>query len=219
MIALVTLGFVGAFQEEITRIGASVLIGGLVGLEREVRSKAAGIRTMILICTGACIFSMVSDNVSGPMVDRSRIAAQIVSGVGFLGAGAILRDRGRVQGLTTAAAIWLVAATGMACGFGMYTIAFTGAVVTGVVLLLFQYVVRPISRRRETRSYRIATDGEVTLKDLERMFREFKLSVLHRNMYEDDEAIIFELRARGHFKMHLGLRERLIAMDHVRVHR
>ena len=214
---MLTVGWM--YGEELTRVGLSVLIGALIGLEREVRSKAAGIRTMILICAGACVFSMVSESVSGANVDRSRIAAQIVSGVGFLGAGAILRDKGKIQGLTTAAAIWLVAAVGMACGFGMFEIALIGGAITVSVLLFFQHVVRPISLRRETRNYRISCNRTLSLKDLERMFKEDKLHILHRSMFEDDDMVIYDIRARGHYERHLRLRERLISMESVRVRR
>lgn len=98
---------------------ASVICGGLIGIEREKAQKPAGMRTMILICLGAAIFTQASILISnGPLVDRSRIAAQIVTGIGFLGAGAIIRERGLLIGLTTAAAIWATAAVGIVLGSG-----------------------------------------------------------------------------------------------------
>ena len=96
----------------------AVILGGAIGLERELQQKAAGLRTNILICTGAALFTELSLAMTAEFGDPSRIAAQIVTGVGFLGAGAIIQGRGTVRGLTTAATMWLVAAIGMAVGFG-----------------------------------------------------------------------------------------------------
>jgi putative Mg2+ transporter-C (MgtC) family protein len=96
----------------------AVLLGGAIGLERELRGKAAGLRTNILICVGAALFTKLSIQVDVVRGDPARIAAQIVVGVGFLGAGTILHGRGSVTGLTSAATIWLVAAIGMAVGAG-----------------------------------------------------------------------------------------------------
>ncbi|HQN43268.1 MAG TPA: MgtC/SapB family protein, partial [Anaerolineaceae bacterium] len=92
--------------EDLLKIVLAVLVGGLIGIEREYRDKAAGFRTLIFICVGAALFTILSVRLAGDK-DPTRIAASIVTGVGFLGAGVILRDGGRVIGLTTAAAIWL----------------------------------------------------------------------------------------------------------------
>ncbi|MCZ6760033.1 MAG: MgtC/SapB family protein [Gemmatimonadetes bacterium] len=96
----------------------AVLLGGGIGLQRELRGKAAGLRTNILICVGAALFTQMSQTMAVLVGDPTRIAAQIVTGVGFLGAGAILHGKGYVSGLTSAATIWLVAAIGMAVGTG-----------------------------------------------------------------------------------------------------
>ncbi len=97
----------------------SALCGTLVGLERQTRDKPAGMRTMMLICVGSTVFTMASLLVGGGFyTDRGRIAAQVVTGIGFLGAGAIIRDRGTVTGLTTGATIWCVAAVGVLIGAG-----------------------------------------------------------------------------------------------------
>ncbi len=107
--------------EDALRIVLALVAGGAIGLEREFRDKAAGFRTLIFICVGAALFTLLSAKLSGGS-DGTRIAANIVSGVGFLGAGVILREGGRVVGLTTAAAIWLTAALGMALGGGYYLV-------------------------------------------------------------------------------------------------
>jgi putative Mg2+ transporter-C (MgtC) family protein len=106
------------------RLGMALLAGGLIGLEREVRRQAAGLRTHILICLGACLLMLLSIWIPQAFGlekgDPGRIAAQVVSGIGFLGAGAFIKIGNNVKGLTTAASIWVVAAIGLAIGAGMY---------------------------------------------------------------------------------------------------
>jgi len=115
----------------------AVLFGALIGSERQMSGKAAGLRTNILICLGAAIFTIVSREMGGGHSDSiTRIAAQVVSGIGFLGAGAIIQDRGGVHGLTTAATIWLVASIGMACGAGFYLLALISTALAVIVLLV-----------------------------------------------------------------------------------
>src|SRR6202046_5422069 len=109
----------------------ALLLGAVIGIERELSDKAAGLRTHILICIGSCLFMIVSKNFTGVInADPTPIAAQIVTGIGFLGAGAIMHEGERVVGLTTAATIWVVAAIGMAVGVGNYRIGGFTTVVT-----------------------------------------------------------------------------------------
>jgi putative Mg2+ transporter-C (MgtC) family protein len=123
----------------------AVLFGAAIGLEREVRGKAAGLRTNVLICLGASVFTIISKQMSlGIGGSPTRIAAQIVTGVGFLGAGAIIQDRGGVHGLTTAATIWLVASIGMACGAGHHTLAVISTFTAIAVLLGLGYLEKPL---------------------------------------------------------------------------
>lgn len=118
-------------EQEIIQLLAAVLVGGLIGLEREIHAKSAGLRTITLITLGATVFTMLSQRLDSG--DPARIAANIVTGVGFLGAGAILFSEGRVKGLTTASSIWVAAALGMAVGLGEYGLV---AAATGLVLLV-----------------------------------------------------------------------------------
>ncbi len=106
-------------NEIILKLLSAILVGGLIGFEREYRDKAAGFRTMILISTGAMLFTYLSELIGGED-DPVRVTAAVVTGIGFLGAGAILVDKGRVQGLTTASTIWLTAALGVAVGTGAF---------------------------------------------------------------------------------------------------
>ncbi|MGA2914752.1 MAG: MgtC/SapB family protein [Sedimentisphaerales bacterium] len=112
----------------------AAVLGGVIGLERELRGKPAGLRTNILICLGSCVFTIISTSLSGS--DPGRIAAQIITGIGFLGAGAIIHSGTGTHGLTTAAGIWIVASIGMACGAKMYPLAVVAALLTLIVLLV-----------------------------------------------------------------------------------
>ncbi len=119
----------------IGRLLVACLLGGLVGLEREVNRKAAGVRTNLLICMGCAFFTLLSAVLAGDTnPDKGRVASNIVQGIGFLGAGLILHNRSRVSGLTSAASVFVVASIGMACGAGLYAAAATGTVI--VILAL-----------------------------------------------------------------------------------
>lgn len=140
------------------RIFAALGFGFALGLERELTNKYAGLRTHILVCLGACIFTIISvygfpsyadgDNLllnqATGIRDTGRVAAQVVSGIGFIGAGAVLRNGPMIIGLTTAATLWLSAAIGMTCGVGMYDIALTATVISVAVLTLIRIFERRI---------------------------------------------------------------------------
>ena len=129
----------------ILRLLLAAGIGGLLGVEREIRRKSAGFRTNILIALGSCVFTMVGVAFGGS--DPSRVTAQIVTGVGFLGGGAILHSGNNVQGMTTAAMIWVNAALGAAAGIGQIRLALIGAVLTLVVLLVLGPLERTIEQK------------------------------------------------------------------------
>lgn len=150
------------------RIIIAVIFGFCIGLERELTNKYAGLRTHILVCLGACVFTLISiygfptfapgDNVlidqATGIRDTSRVAAQIVTGIGFIGAGTVLRNGPIVLGLTTAATLWIAASIGMACGAGMFEIAFAGtllSILTLVSIRVFERKVLPNSTKRTKR--------------------------------------------------------------------
>ncbi len=134
-----SLGFDIAYQDLI-KVGLAVLCGGLLGLERQYKNKTAGFRTIILICLGSTIFTMVAQR-SGQVANIN-----IVTGVGFIGAGVIFKDNIAVSGLTTAAVIWISAAIGMALGSGNYTLGLVSTIVTLTVLLLFNMLEKYIDK-------------------------------------------------------------------------
>jgi len=122
----------GAVGGSITRLAVAAILGGLIGLEREFKHRAAGLRTNMFICFGAAMFTLLSERLAGVPSDAARIAAQIIPGIGFIGAGSILHTRGLTTGLTTAATLFVVASVGMAAGGGLYL---TAMFATGLVLL------------------------------------------------------------------------------------
>jgi putative Mg2+ transporter-C (MgtC) family protein len=129
------------------RLALAAGLGGAIGLEREYRHKPAGIRTNMLIGLGSALFAILSVEVGTSGGSPDRIAAQVVTGIGFLGAGAILRSGQSVHGLTTAATIWVNCAIGMAAGFGSYGAAAGGATLTLVVLALLPLMERVFDER------------------------------------------------------------------------
>jgi putative Mg2+ transporter-C (MgtC) family protein len=150
--------------DAIARLGMAALLSGAVGFEREAAQKAAGLRTHILVGLGAALFGLLSiEGFQAP--DPSRIAAQVVTGIGFLGAGAIFREGRLVRGLTTAAGLWTVAAIGLAAGAGMFAVAVAATVVTLIVLYGLRYVDRIVAARTEES----AVPFEVKLSDFSRL--------------------------------------------------
>jgi len=127
---------------DLLKLLAAVGAGAIIGLERELHGKTAGFRTNILICLGAALFTVISERVAATsaVADPGRIAAQVVTGVGFLGAGAIIHLQRSVTGLTTAATIWVVASVGMAFGAGEFVLGAVGLVLTAVSLAVLSYI-------------------------------------------------------------------------------
>jgi putative Mg2+ transporter-C (MgtC) family protein len=139
---------VGTQLELTVRLVVALLLGGVIGWERELGRMPAGFRTHALVSLGSAIFTVISAYAfTGPGSDPTRIAAQIVSGIGFLGGGAILHYGGTVRGLTTAASLWSVAAVGMAAGAGLYVVAAIGAVLVIIGLEVFQRIEGMVKRR------------------------------------------------------------------------
>jgi putative Mg2+ transporter-C (MgtC) family protein len=138
------------FSTYIVRLLVALAIGGAIGLEREFKGKPAGIRTNMLMCFGACLIMIISIEVArmrGGTADPGRIAAQVVTGIGFLGAGTIIRSRFHVAGLTTAATIWVLSALGLAVGAGFLLLAVVGGLLITITLTLIGYIEKTVRRR------------------------------------------------------------------------
>ena len=139
----------------------AAFLGAAIGLERELSGKSAGLRTNLLICLGAAIFTIISKRLDVVTEgSTTRIAAQIVTGVGFLGAGAVIQDRRGVHGLTTAATIWLVASIGMACGAGFHDLAAISTLIVIVVLAGLLKLAKPLTRYMEKHQTKSTLDDQ-----------------------------------------------------------
>jgi putative Mg2+ transporter-C (MgtC) family protein len=137
--------------EMLLRLGAGVGLGAVIGFERQYRARMAGLRTNALVAAGATLFVLLSAHgFSGASADPTRVAAQIVSGIGFLGAGVIMRDGLNVRGLNTAATLWCSAAVGALAGAGMFTVALAGTVLVVVVNVALRAAGRVVDRRPDT---------------------------------------------------------------------
>jgi putative Mg2+ transporter-C (MgtC) family protein len=146
--------------EEAIALIVAVVLGGAIGLEREINGKPAGLRTNILICIGAAAFTIMAPYLSTSPEAVTRMAAGIITGVGFLGAGALIQEGTGIQGLTTAASIWLVTSIGIACGAGLYPLAVTITILALVVLLGMHPLTHMISKRAQKREKNGASEGD-----------------------------------------------------------
>lgn len=144
----------------VVRLALAALLGGLIGLERELRHKPAGLRTNISICFGSAMFTILSLRLGHEFAgDHTRIAAQIIPGIGFIGAGSILHSRGSVQGLTTAATLFVVASIGMAVGGGLYLPAIFATLVIFVALAALGRLETRFSLKSQLTAYEFATEN------------------------------------------------------------
>ena len=202
-------------QSTTTRLLMACAMGGVIGMEREWRHKASGLRTNMLICMGAALFTMLSAVVAGDnSSNKGQIASNIVQGIGFLGAGLILHTHNRVLGLTSAATVWVVAAVGMACGAGLYVVA---AIATLIVYFALRFI-GILESRSKWKRYPMVY--EVRGGDEKTMFADI-LSVLDRehlrlNIVERDkvgalERVTFTISASS--ARHKELLAKLIASD------
>lgn len=171
----------------------ALILGGLIGLERQVMGKAAGLRTHILISLGSAIFTVLSLFLSqkSPIADPSRIPAMVLSGIGFIGAGAIIQARGHIQGLTTAASLWATSAVGMSCGFGYITVGLLSTLFILFVLHGLSFLEAKISLIKSlTLSF---ADSEKLYEFLKKL--EEENIILHHSTvkYEKDKGFIMEI--------------------------
>ena len=181
------------YSEFLIRMLLASLLGGLIGLERDIHGRAAGLRTHLLVSLGTAVFTILSEliaknaDTSGFSSDPGRIAAQVVVGIGFLGAGVIIKEGVNVRGLTTAACLWTVAAIGMAAGSGYYQIAIftTGIALIGLVILKF------VERFYSKDSYRvlsIRTSIEVNASQIIEIVKSNRLKILNYDIEKNYET-------------------------------
>jgi putative Mg2+ transporter-C (MgtC) family protein len=196
-------------QDLLIKLLLAVLIGGVIGFEREIHAKAAGLRTIMLITVGATLFTMLSMQFSG---GSDRVAANIVTGIGFLGAGAILLSEGRIKGMTTASSIWVASALGMAIGLGEFWLAGAAALLVFVVLWLFVPLDNLVNTLgREIREYDLIylLNQEKTAQ-IERFFQEQHLQILRSRKMKASDRLMGEWELRGTHKNHNQLVDKLL---------
>lgn len=156
---------IAQYGDYFLKIFTAVLCGGLIGLERELARKAAGLRTNILICMGSTIYMVVSDLVPllnpGVVADPGRVAAQVVTGIGFIGAGSIIRSGPTVEGMTTAATIWIVAALGLVIGIGYPLLAILFTLVVLIVLIGLRKIEKVLKLIKERNSVQKSKSPEI----------------------------------------------------------
>jgi putative Mg2+ transporter-C (MgtC) family protein len=212
-------------REPVLRLILAAALGGFIGLEREASGKPAGFRTNLLICVGSALITELSismatnmDMTGGLRSDPGRIAAQIVSGIGFLGAGTILHGRGSVTGLTTAATLWVVAAIGMAVGAGAYVQAL---VATGLVLLALMILGRfedaLLPRRTTDRTVRIVLEPRPELlASVETLLIKTGFQIAVMEVEKGDSSIVATYGTRGEKASLEHVIQQLLAADGVR---
>src|SRR6267143_1145210 len=201
----------------VAQVGLATLLGGAIGLERELGGKPAGLRTNILICIGSVLYTHLSIAMVGAGADPTRVAGQIVTGVGFIGAGTILHARGAVVGLTSAATIWVVAAIGVALGAGHYAEAL---LTTLVVLVVLQGLGRLeiVVERHSTKSHLTvhARPEPTPLEDLETVIRRTGLTIVSHESRRENVDLVIDLDIRGSKRLHDQVMITLLHHDHVR---
>ena len=179
----------------ISRLLLASLLGGLIGLEREVHGRPAGFRTHLLVSLGSCLFTIASIDFyrlygnfsgTGPVgVDPARVAAQVVTGIGFLGAGAIIKERASIRGLTTAACLWVAAAVGLACGSGMYQAAIVVTVLAVLSLLLLKKVENRLRRDTYVSIKVWSADLEGQMAGIEKLITDCRMQVMNVSIEKD----------------------------------
>lgn len=171
------------FETSMFRLGLSILIGGIVGYERQHSKHSAGFRTFTLICVGSTVMMLVSLYLPQVFIgtyasDPTRVAGQVVTGIGFLGAGAIIQSKGAIKGMTTAASIWMVSALGLAIGAGMYEVSLVGMVVTLFVLINMANFERKVMIEWTSKSITLTFNDLIVRKnEVEQLFVKHGLSV------------------------------------------
>lgn len=173
---------------ELYQLLVALAIGAIIGAEREYRSKSAGLRTMIMVSLSSCLFTILSLKIGVDSQDR--IAANILTGLGFLGAGVIFKDENRISGITTATTIWMTAALGMAVGAGYFLVSAFATAIVLIVLICLIYIQEWIEERNQARTYRIVCEfQQKTLTHYETLFRTYDMKVIRSVQFKTAERM------------------------------
>lgn len=194
---------------EMQLLAVSIFIGVIIGIEREYRNKSAGLRTLMLVSVGACLFTILSIKIGVSSYDR--IAANIVTGIGFLGAGVIFKDENRISGITTASTIWMTAALGMCVGSGYIFLAIAGAIIVLAVLWLLVFLEKFIERKNTIRNYKITCLNTIEkYAHYEKIFKANNLHYIRLSQYKDKNLWTGNWKISGTQKKHDRLAKDLL---------
>ena len=174
------------------RIVAAIIISGIIGMERGLKNRAAGFRTYILVCVGSCIIMMINQYIFQVLGtgDPTRMAAQVISGIGFLGAGSIIvTSHNQIKGLTTAAGLWASACIGLATGFGLYEIALAGGIAIFLVLTTLHHWENRLRRNAKVLTVYLELNPDVSLSDFIKEARQLELTLSNIQIEPEDSAI------------------------------
>ncbi|MGB3104939.1 MgtC/SapB family protein [Sphingobacterium siyangense] len=180
-------------SRDVLLIMLSVLIGLLIGIEREYRNKSAGLRTFILVSFGSCLFTILSLKIG--LANPDRLAANIITGIGFLGAGVIFKEDNKVSGITTATTIWAAASLGMCVGAGYIFLAFIGVGLVLMILALLTYLQTYIDNYHKIKDYELQTSSEADFEHTEQLIRRmgFKAVIVSQRYNKESLNTIWRL--------------------------
>lgn len=186
-----------SIQNELLLIFISVLLGLCIGTEREYRNKSAGLRTFILVCFGSCLFTILSIKIGVSNPDR--LAANIITGIGFLGAGVIFKGDNKIDGITTATTIWATASIGMAVGSGYVYLSLLGTVLVLLILSSLTYFQNFIDKNHKIREYKIVVSNKDDLEYCESLFKTYSLKyiVIKQQFSKENPTTIWRLTGKN----------------------
>lgn len=199
---------------ELYELLLAVALGAIIGAEREYHSKSAGLRTMIMVSLSSCLFTIISLKIGVENPDR--LAANVLTGLGFLGAGVILKDENRISGITTATTIWMTAALGMAVGAGYALLSIWTTIIVMLVLVLLLYVQRGIELLNQERSYEMVCCFEQHKIDhYEQLFKDHHLKVIYSHHQKMEGQITGHWVLMGSAKNHQKLTQCLLQDEEI----
>ncbi|MGJ1403217.1 MgtC/SapB family protein [Sphingobacterium siyangense] len=194
-------------SRDVLLIMLSVLIGLLIGIEREYRNKSAGLRTFILVSFGSCLFTILSLKIG--LANPDRLAANIITGIGFLGAGVIFKEDNKVSGITTATTIWAAASLGMCVGAGYIFLAFIGVGLVLMILALLTYLQTYIDNYHKIKDYELQTSSEADFEHTEQLIRSMGFKAVVISQRYNKESLNTVWRLTGNVNQHRALVETL----------
>jgi putative Mg2+ transporter-C (MgtC) family protein len=187
-------------SRDVLLIMLSVLIGLLIGIEREYRNKSAGLRTFILVSFGSCLFTILSLKIG--LANPDRLAANIITGIGFLGAGVIFKEDNKVSGITTATTIWAAASLGMCVGAGYIFLAFIGVGLVLMILALLTYLQTYIDNYHKIKDYELQTSSEADFEHTEQLIRRMGFKAVIVSQRYNKESLNTVWRLTGNVTKH-----------------